>query len=261
MTSEPANVCAEMLLEYQGVVVHDLRGELNALLLTVDYLRRQLGTRPEVAALFGETLGDLDHVRISLNRTLHQLELVGQARKTVSKKKAAELAPQNLGDIVRDVIKQHVAARAQRRRISLPELPASELAVRVDPVLLHLAIQRLLYGMIELGRDTALGLEINGSLTSTAETGGTAAGVARPPNATLHVRFAQPQKLVTETLARLHAAETKEEKSMPLNALRLTARLAEMMGGTLRYDDRDSHIRLELPLVIEAASGGGGDEP
>ena len=243
-----------MLLEYQGVVVHDLRGELNALLLTVDYLRRQLGTRPEVAQVFGETLGDLDHVRVSLNRTLHQLELVGQARKTVSKKKPAALAPQNLCDIVRDVIKQHVAVRAQRRRISLPELPSSELAVRVDPVLLHLAIQRLLYGIIELGRDTELGLEINGQ-TSPTETPGTGAGEARASIAMLRVRFAQPQKLAAETLARLHAADTKEEKSMPLNALRLTARLAEMMGGALRYNERDADIRLELPLVIETAGG------
>ncbi|HEX8912669.1 MAG TPA: hypothetical protein VF796_09955, partial [Humisphaera sp.] len=67
----PAN-CAELLLAYQGTVVHDLRGELNGLLLTIDFVRRQLGAHPQVNAAVGEALQDLDGMRGGLTRTLNQ---------------------------------------------------------------------------------------------------------------------------------------------------------------------------------------------
>ncbi|QOV87732.1 HAMP domain-containing histidine kinase [Humisphaera borealis] len=253
MSSEPANACAELLLEYQGVVVHDLRGELNALLLTVDYVRRQVGARPELAQVFGDTLGDLDHVRTSVNRTLYQLELVGVARKSLAKKAAAEFAPQNLCDIVRDVMKQFLNARAHRRHVSLADLPASDLAVRADPVLLHLAVQRLLHGMIDLGRDAEMGIEIREpGLDGDATVSGT--GDRSPPTATLHVRFTPPQKAVSEVMSQLDVKEVRDDKSTSLNALRLTARLAEAMGGRLQYNQRDAEVRLELPRVMETAA-------
>lgn len=234
-----------MLLEYQGVVVHDLRGELNALLLTVDFLRRQLSTRPEVASLFGETLGDLDQVRVSLNRTLNQLDLVGHARKTVAKKAAGELASHNLSDVVREVLQQHIVPRAVRRRIAVQVPPASDLSVMVDPVLLHLSVQRVLFAMIELGRDS--NLEVTIQPAQPADSAATEGFVQ--PMARLCIRYSTPQKASSETLEKLNAADNGETTpTPPLTALRLTRCLAEMMNGSLTVPE-EGELHLNLPTA------------
>lgn len=112
-----------------------------------------------------------------------------------------------------------------------------------DPVLLHLAVQRLLHGMIDLGRDAEMGIEIREpGLDGDATVSGT--GDRSPPTATLHVRFTPPQKAVSEVMSQLDVKEVRDDKSTSLNALRLTARLAEAMGGRLQYNQRDAEVRL-----------------
>src|SRR3954470_17782764 len=112
-TADKANL-PELLQAYQSSVVHDLRGDLNGLLLTLDFLRRQLSSRPETATLFGDSLGDLDHVRTTLTRTLNQLEAVGHARRVVGGRDTPITTDQNLADVVAEVV-QTLGERVRRR--------------------------------------------------------------------------------------------------------------------------------------------------
>jgi len=216
-------------------VVHDLRGDLNGLLLTVDFLRRQLSTKAEVAELFGETLGDLDHVRASLNRTLNQLDMVGHARRAITRSDVSEVSHQKLSDLVSDVVRNHIAERAKRRRIVVHPPASSTITVKADPVLLHLAIQRLLYGMTDLGRDTEMTVAIERSEKN---------------EAVLRTWFSDPAQLSDDVYQRIGRPSPNEPKTGAIPALSLAKCLIDIMGGRLRRDppERGGGLCVALPM-------------
>ena len=236
---------AEMLLAYQGVVVHDLRGDLNGLLLTVDFLRRQLGGRPEVAAVFGETLGDLDHVRDSLTRTLNQLEMVGHARRIAGGRDSAERADQSLSDVVADVARHQLADRARRRQVNLRLPTDGGVTIKADSVLLQLALQRLLAAFIELGKKT--------DLVVTAERSGT-------DRARIYISLTDPAQVPPDLLARGAAVVPGDRATGPVMAIGLAAKLATLLGGTLRKAEPEKGGGLCLELPIGDAGGGNAGE-
>lgn len=245
MTTESARPCSDMLLAYQSVVVHDLRGDLNGLLLTVDFLRRQLGTKPEVASLFGETLGDLDNVRGSLNRTLNQLDMVGHARRAVTQADHVEVASQNLADLASEVIRNHIAERAKRRRIMLHPPHPSNITVQADPVLLHLCVQRLLYGLTDLGRDT----ELTVAIEQTDQHG------------VIRAWFSDPSQLTDDLFARISHPPQNEPKSGAVPALSLARCLVAVMGGELRRDEPHRGGGLCMVLPVRTSQGTGSHVP
>src|SRR5687768_12046369 len=157
--ADTSALCAELLLAYQSSVVHDLRGDLNGLLLTLDYLRRQLAGRPDTASMFGESLGDLDNVRSSLTRTLNQLEAVGHARRVVGGRDQPAPMEQNLANVVADVV-QLLGERIRRRNVSVSLPPERDVVIRVDPVLFHLAIHRILGALVDLSKNGEIRLSV-----------------------------------------------------------------------------------------------------
>lgn len=234
---------AEMLLAYQGVVVHDLRGDLNGLLLTVDFLRRQLGGRPEVASLFGETLGDLDHVRDSLTRTLNQLEMVGHARRIAGGRDAADQADQSLSDVLADGSRHQLADRARRRQVNL-RLPAADgVTVRADAVLLQLVLQRLVSAFVDLGKKTDLVVTVE----------------RVDHRARIHFRLTDPAQMPADLLDRGAAVVSGQPSPGPAMAVGLAAKLATLLGGVLRkrVPDEGGGLCLELPTGGTTGRGGG----
>lgn len=225
---------AELLLAYQGVVVHDLRGDLNGLLLTVDFLRRQLGTRPDIAGPIGETLGDLDSVRDSLTRTLNQLDMVGYARRTVTGRAAPEHAEQNVTGVVAATLQDHVADSARRRNLVIEPPQKTDLAVKADPVLLQLVIQRMLMAMTEAGRQTKLRLAVE---------------KIGDDRVAICATFADPNQFPPDLYDRAATSPPSELKPGAAMALALAIRMAEQMGGVLRKNDpeRGGGLCLELP--------------
>ena len=237
---------AEMLLAYQGVVVHDLRGDLNGLLLTVDFLRRQLGGRPEVAALFADTLGDLDHVRDSLTRTLNQLEMVGHARRVAGGRESSEQADQSLSDVVADVARHQLADRARRRQVNLKLPTDGAVTIKADSVLLQLALQRLLHAFVDLGRKTDLIVTVERLAAD---------------RAVIYISLSDPAQVPADLIVRGAAVVPGQPATAPVMAVGLAAKLATLLGGTLRNaePEKGGGLCLELPvgrLGTEAGSTG-----
>ena len=233
---------AEMLLAYQGVVVHDLRGDLNGLLLTVDFLRRQLGGRPEVAALFAETLGDLDHVRDSLTRTLNQLEMVGHARRVAGGRNPPEQADQSLSTVLADVSRHQLADRARRRQVNLQLPTDGQVTVKADTVLLQLTLQRLVNAFVDMGKKT--------DLVVTAERLG-------HDRAAVYFSLTDPAQMPPDLLDRGAAVVPGQPATGPVMAAGLAAKLATLLGGTLRKAEPEKGGGLCLELPLGAAAGGG----
>lgn len=241
-SAAPADA-AEMLLAYQGVVVHDLRGDLNGLLLTVDFLKRQLGNRPEVASLFADTMGDLDHVRESLTRTLNQLEMVGHARRIVGGRDSPERAELSLSATLADVARHQLADRARRRQVNLRLPTDGGVTVTADAVLLQLAMQRLLNAFVDLGKKTDLNV-------TTEQVG--------DDRVRLYISLADPAQTPPELLERGAAAVPGQPTPGPVMAVGLAAKLAVLLGGTLRKAEPEKGGGLCLELPIDAAGGDGG---
>ena len=237
---------AEMLLSYQGVVVHDLRGDLNGLLLTVDFLRRQLGGRPEVASLFADTLGDLDHVRDSLTRTLNQLEMVGHARRVAGGRESSEQADQSLSDVVADVARHQLADRARRRQVNLRLPTDGGVTIKADSVLLQLALQRLLHAFVDLGKKT--------DLTVTAER-------LDRDRAGIYISLADPAQVQADLLERGAAVVPGQPAPAPVMAIGLAAKLATLLGGVLRKaePEKGGGLCLELPVGTTGGETPGGE--
>ncbi len=240
MTSELAQTCAGLLLEYQGVVVHDLRGDLNGLLLTVDFLRRQLAARPEVAALLGETLGDLGQVRGALNRTLGQLDLVGQARRVLANPASGDIGRLNLAEAVAAVVQNQLGGRPIRRGVTVVAPTPANIQVRVDPALLHLALERLLCGWADLARDTAMRVAVERSPSA-----GNGVAVVRAV-------FDAPQRGAAEAASMALLPAGGGARSGPVAAIRLARCLIEGIGGRVRPDALNREISMELPDAEEA---------
>lgn len=221
MPLQPAHsaVLPELLLTYQSAVVHDLRGDLNGLLLTLDFLRRQLAGRPETASLFGESLGDLDHVRTSLTRTLNQLEAVGHARRVVGGREQPSAVEQNLADVVTDLV-HALGEKVRRRNIAVARPPSRDVMVNVDPVLLQLVLHRLLTAIVDLSRNAELRLSVTAP----------AAGVAGVRAEVSDAKPFPPDLL--DRAANVAAAAPPIPNAVL--AIGLAMRLAEQLGGSLR---------------------------
>jgi hypothetical protein len=221
MPSDPdrsSDACSELLLLYQGAVVHDLRGDLNGLLLTLDFIRRQLGSRPDMAAAVGESLGDLDGVRSSLTRTLNQLDAVGHARRVVIGRDKHSPAEQNLRQVVNDVV-QLLADRGRRRGLTLTVAGADHVTVNLDQVLLRLTVHRLLAGLVDSTRNTEVTVSVNtdqGRVALTAAVG-------------------DPKQLPEDLLDRAERLDsTTHPVPQALLAISLTMRVSRQLGGSLR---------------------------
>jgi hypothetical protein len=233
----PAALCSELLLSYQSSVVHDLRGDLNGLLLTLDFLRRQLAARPDTATLFAESLGDLDAVRGSLTRTLNQLESVGHARRVIGGRDTPSPVDQNLAAVAGEVL-HALAERIRRRGVNLVGPGSADVVVKADPVLLRLALHRIFSALVDLTRNAELRLEISLSNPTTARV-----------RATLLDARMVPADLMEK-------ASDLQNRPPPIPnavlAMGLSVKLAEQMGGRFRRLDAAEgafSVELELPVM------------
>jgi K+-sensing histidine kinase KdpD len=240
MSSESADKAnlSELLQSYQSSVVHDLRGDLNGLLLTLDFLRRQLSSRPETATLFGDSLGDLDHVRTTLTRTLNQLEAVGHARRVVGGRDTPSTTDQNLADVVAEVV-QTLSERVRRRNVTIGLPQDRDVVVKTDSVLLHLLLHRIASSLIELSKNGELRFSVG--------------MVQEKPN-TAFIRAWVPDDRVVPPDLFDKAAAVGPSSPQPVPptvmAVALASKLAEQLRGTIRKEtaeDGSYAIVLELP--------------
>jgi signal transduction histidine kinase len=244
--SSDTTACLELLQAYQASVVHDLRGDLNGLLLTLDFLRRQLAARPETATMFGDSLGDLDQVRTTLTRTLNQLEAVGHARRVVGGRDTVLPAEQNLADVVGEVV--HVLSDRIRRRNVVISLPQDrDVVVRVDPVLLQLCLHRILSALVELSKNGEIRLAVNRVGT------GDAPAAAKPP-AVIRASVPDARQVPADLFDRAHSLSSATPQPIPATVIgiALADRLAQQLGGRLKKEsgeDGSFTIVLELPVV------------
>ncbi|MDB5294427.1 MAG: hypothetical protein JWO31_410 [Phycisphaerales bacterium] len=252
MPSDPklaADACAESLLAYQGVVVHDLRGDLNGLLLTVDFLRRQLGGRPDIGPQITDTLGDIDHARDGLLRTLNQLEMVGHARRVAGGRAfGGEGSDQDLAAVVAEVMKHQLADRARRRQVDLVLPEPGGVTLRADGVLLQLVVQRLLSAFVDLARKTELRVT---------------AGRQPGHRVVLGVTLADSAQFPADLLDRATAAVPGSPAPAALSAVALAAKLAGLLGGALVAvgPEEGGGLRLELPDGTEGEGAGSESSP
>lgn len=238
-SAETAN-CSELLQAYQSSVVHDLRGDLNGLLLTLDFLRRQLAARPETATMFGDSLGDLDHVRTALTRTLNQLEAVGHARRVVGGRDRPTPADQNLGDVVAEVV-QSLSERVRRRNVAVSLPQERDVVLKVDSVLLHLALHRIISALVEISKNG----EIRFSVGRVSE------DPASP--AVIRAWVADGRVMPEEMFQRAATVGPATPHPVPptVMAIALASKLAEQLRGTFNHErgeDDSLTIQLELPV-------------
>jgi K+-sensing histidine kinase KdpD len=207
--------CSELLSAYQGTVVHDLRGELNGLLLTIDFVRRQVSLMPNTPPILVESLQDLDKMRRSLTSTLNELDVVGHARRVTSGRQAAHRGDANLGDVISAAVRQ-MEERARRRDVQLALTPAADIYLSVDPVLVQLTIQRVLFAAVEGIRksDVRIWSERRGE------------------DVAVHVRVGDATPFAQDTLTRAISAARNPMQQVAV-ALQLAGWLAESLGGVL----------------------------
>lgn len=209
------DTCGELLSAYQGTVVHDLRGELNGLLLTIDFVRRQVGMMPNTPPILVESLQDLDKMRRSLTSTLNELDVVGHARRVTSGRQPAHRGDSNLGDVISAAVRQ-LEERARRREVQIDLTPAADLYVSSDPVLVQLTIQRLLFAAIEGVRKSDVRIWCE----------------RRDDRVAVHVRVGDAAPFAQDALAKAIAAARNPMQQVAV-ALQLTGCLAESLGGDL----------------------------
>jgi K+-sensing histidine kinase KdpD len=237
--ADTSALCAELLLAYQSSVVHDLRGDLNGLLLTLDFLRRQMASRPETASLFGESLGDMDHVRSSLTRTLNQLEAVGHARRVVGGRETPSPLEQNLATVIGDVV-QLLGDRIRRRNVSISLPPERDVVIRVDPVLFHLTLHRILAALVDLSKNGEIRISVSG------QPGGPA---------TVRVSVLDARLIPADLVGRaMNIDAVPAPVPHAVAAIALAMRLAEQLGGSLRREASGEENTFTLVLELPAGA-------
>jgi hypothetical protein len=232
----PAALCSELLLAYQSSVVHDLRGDLNGLLLTLDFLRRQLAARPDTATLFSDSLGDLDNVRGSLTKTLNQLESVGHARRVIGGRDQPSPVDQNLAAVASEVL-HALGDRIRRRGVTMIGPQSADVVVHADPVLLRLALHRVMSALVDLTRNAELEVGVDMAMPSTARV-----------RAVIRDARMVPADLMVK-------ADDLQNKPPPIPnavlAMGLSMKLAQQMGGRLRQmttEEGTYGVELEMPV-------------
>lgn len=240
-TLTPARACAEQLLGYQSTIMHDLRGELNGLLLTLELVRRQLSSQQELPPSIAESMSDLDLMRGSLTRTLNQLDAVSHARRVIDGRQTPEAVTQNLADLVSDVA-HSLAERTRRRHLDLSLPPPSEISVRMDAIVVRLLLHRMLSAAVENCRNTSLRLRIDrdSEEISTAK-----------PAFLICVTVTDGGQLPAECLTNAEQPIKGDVRpSAAQAALALTMTLVKQLGGSITWraeDDGGSTLRLSLP--------------
>jgi hypothetical protein len=191
--------------------------------------------------LFADTMGDLDHVRGSLTRTLNQLEMVGHARRIVGGRDSPERAEQSLSDVLAELARHQLADRARRRQVNLRLPTDGGVTITADSVLLQLALQRLLNAFVDLG--THAGPDRDASVPATAH-----------PHL-LHPR--RPGPIAPDLLERGAAVVPGQPTPGACDAIGLAAKLATLLGGVLRRAE-PRQCGGVVCLVLPVARGGPG---
>jgi len=135
---------SEAFSKYLSFLSHDLRGNLNAILLVVEVLRRELAGVPQVQ----ESLSDLDSLRRAIFMTVGTMDRFLQAERFRRGKIEVKIAPVNVGQLVNDAA-NHFQRLAEEKNLAL-HVQASEVPeIPSDRELIVLVLQNLLSNAIK----------------------------------------------------------------------------------------------------------------
>ena len=137
---------AELQARTMSFVSHDLRGNLNGVVLMLEVLRRELAQRPELA----ESLEDLTLVRQSIQETVQLLERHSLLDKLQRRRVPVAIQPVNLKDVVDEVIARF-AEIAKAKEMQLAADVDPQASVLADRFLLGTAISELLENAVKYG--------------------------------------------------------------------------------------------------------------
>ena len=129
----------EVQAKFLSFLSHDLRGELNGVLLTVELLKHQLSAEPRLA----ESVQDLDAIRGAIFDAVGVMDRFIQAERMRHGRVQPKNAEVDVRQLLADVAAQF-ANEAKAKGIELKLRDSAPLSLRTDKELLKLVFQNLL---------------------------------------------------------------------------------------------------------------------
>jgi len=146
---------ADAQSKFLSFLSHDLRGRLNAVLLTMEVLRRELAPHPQ----FNESAEDIEQIRRSTLETVETMSRFLEAEKLRHKKIEVKLAPVDLKSLAAGLNRQF-AQEAKRKGVELCTEVLQDCTPTSDAALLNTILQNLVSNAVKYSRKGAVRVTI-----------------------------------------------------------------------------------------------------
>jgi signal transduction histidine kinase len=230
--SEDMQAAAEAQSKHLSFLSHDLRGNLNGILLTVEVLRRQLVSTPSMS----ESLEDLDVMRHAILDTVATMDRFLYAEKFRRGKVEAKLGAVDVSSLLHDMaVRFHALAR--EKRIELMVDPAVCPPVVSDRELILLILQNVVGNALKYTKQGSVRLAAAGQGDGGCRISITDTGPGIAPD--------QVERLF-DAYTR---GETHGQKGIGLG-LSIAHQAADVLGAKLRVESqvgKGSTFHLDLP--------------
>ena len=142
--SEQLRIAVELQAKYLSYLSHDLRNNLNSILLQLDVLNYRLKPLPD----FAEDVGEIESLQRSIRETFGGMDRLLQAERLRKKAVQPRLVNVDLRSVVQDVIVQH-SRMAGEKNLKLENGVPPGVGVTSDAELLALVLQNLVGNAIK----------------------------------------------------------------------------------------------------------------
>jgi signal transduction histidine kinase len=133
--------------KYLSFLSHDLRGNLNSVLLMIEVLHRDLEAEPK----FTQSLDDLQVMRRSILETVATMDRFLHAERFRKGKVQARLVPVNLKAVINDAVTQY-AYQARDKDLEVRCDVPGEMQIMSDPQLIGMILQNFVSNAIKYTR-------------------------------------------------------------------------------------------------------------
>jgi signal transduction histidine kinase len=217
--------------KYLSFMSHDVRGGLNAILLSTDVLHQELADHPQ----FAEALTDVETIKRNIHETVSTMDRFLRAEQLRSGKVTPRLTEVDLLKLAGELgtqYRQQAMARGSRIKVEA----TAEVTVRTDADLLFTILQNLVGNAVKYagGGDITIAIKAAPGMTSVSVSD---KGAGIPP------------ERLEQLFAPFVRGETQGQTGVGLG-LYIARQAAEILGATLRAESKvgdGTTFHLELP--------------